>query len=65
MLEVIERVLKIVAALLQRQAQKDAEKLAADEASIAELRQKIQARACHRVKCNNLSKRIKSLSEEV
>ena len=65
MLEVIEKVLRIVAALLQRQAEKDAHAVAEAERRVEELRQEMQVRYAHRAKCNNLSKRLKSLSDEV
>ena len=65
MLEVIERILNIVAALLHRQADKDAKAMARDERRIEELRQSMQEQYAHRAKCNNLSKRLKQLSEDI
>lgn len=65
MLEMIERILRAVSKMLQRQAEKDAKVIAYDERRVEELRQEIQERYAHRAKCNSLSKRIQQLSEEL
>lgn len=64
MLELIEKLLKIVVALLQRQAAKDADAISEAEVQVGELRERIQKKVAHRAKCQNVRRKVEALAEE-
>jgi len=63
MLELIERILKIITAVLIKQADKDTKKIAAANEAIVALQLQSGLAARHQHKCHNLRRKLEDLVE--